>query len=60
VSGELCRARFRADSEEAVEWLQALPELVDACYEAGGAQIQAAIPRESETLRKPCAAVVLV
>lgn len=35
VSGELRRARFGADSELVVEWLQALPQPVYACYEAG-------------------------
>ena len=35
VSGELRRARFGAGSEEVLGWLQALPQPVHACYEAG-------------------------
>lgn len=35
VSGELCRARFGADSELVIDWLRALPQPVYACYEAG-------------------------
>jgi transposase len=35
ASGELLRARFEAGSERVVAWLQALPQPVHACYEAG-------------------------
>jgi transposase len=35
LSGELRRARFGAESEEVLGWLQALPQPVYACYEAG-------------------------
>ncbi len=34
-TGELRRVRFGARSEEAISWLQALPQPVRACYEAG-------------------------
>jgi transposase len=34
-TGELRRVRFGAGSEEAISWLQALPQPVRACYEAG-------------------------
>jgi transposase len=34
-SGELQRARFGAGVEEVVSWLQALPQPIHACYEAG-------------------------
>jgi transposase len=34
-SGELRRARFGADSDQVVAWLQRLSEPVRACYEAG-------------------------
>jgi transposase len=34
-SGELCRARFGGGSEEVIGWLQALPQPLRACYEAG-------------------------
>jgi transposase len=34
-AGELRRVRFGARSEEAISWLQALPQPVRACYEAG-------------------------
>jgi transposase len=35
VSGELRRARFGAGSEQAITWLQRLPQPLRACYEAG-------------------------
>jgi transposase len=35
ITGELRRARFGGGSEEVVAWLQALPQPVYACYEAG-------------------------
>ena len=35
ATGELRRARFGGGSEEAIAWLQALPQPVRACYEAG-------------------------
>jgi hypothetical protein len=35
LTGELRRARFGADSEGVLGWLQALPQPVYACYEAG-------------------------
>lgn len=34
-SGELTRARFGVGSEEVVAWLQALPQPIHGCYEAG-------------------------
>jgi transposase len=34
-TGELRRARFGAESDEVVGWLERLPEPVRACYEAG-------------------------
>jgi transposase len=34
-SGELRRARFAAGSDEVIAWLQALPQPLRACYEAG-------------------------
>ena len=34
-TGELRRARFGADSETVIAWLQALPQPLQACYEAG-------------------------
>jgi hypothetical protein len=34
-SGELTRARFGAGVEEVVAWLQALPQPIHGCYEAG-------------------------
>jgi transposase len=34
-TGELRRARFGAAGEEVIAWLQALPQPVRACYEAG-------------------------
>lgn len=34
-TGELRRARFGADSEPVIAWLQALPQPLHACYEAG-------------------------
>ena len=35
ASGELRRARFGGGSEEVIDWLQALPQPLRACYEAG-------------------------
>src|SRR5215210_159794 len=35
ASGELRRARFGGGSEEAIDWLQALPQPLKGCYEAG-------------------------
>jgi len=35
VSGELRRARFGGGSKEVIGWLQALPQPVRGCYEAG-------------------------
>ena len=35
ASGELRRARFGGGSEEAIAWLQALPQPLKGCYEAG-------------------------
>ena len=35
LSGELRRARFGAGSEAVIGWLQALPQPLRACYEAG-------------------------
>lgn len=35
ASGELRRARFRGGSEELIAWLQALPQPLKGCYEAG-------------------------
>ena len=35
VSGELVRARFGAVADEVIGWLQALPQPLRACYEAG-------------------------
>jgi transposase len=35
LTGELRRARFGAGSEEVIGWLQALPQPVYGCYEAG-------------------------
>src|SRR5215210_5393566 len=35
VSGELRRARFGGGSEEVIGWLQALPQPLRGCYEAG-------------------------
>ena len=35
ASGELCRARFGGGSDEVVAWLQALPQPLKGCYEAG-------------------------
>ena len=34
-SGELCRARFGGGSEAVIAWLQALPQPLKGCYEAG-------------------------
>ena len=34
-SGELCRARFGRGSDEAIAWLQTLPQPLKGCYEAG-------------------------
>ena len=34
-AGELRRARFGGGSEEVIGWLQALPQPVRGCYEAG-------------------------
>lgn len=35
ASGELCRARFGGGSDEVIGWLQALPQPLKGCYEAG-------------------------
>ena len=35
ASGELCRARFGAASEEVIGWLRTLPQPLRGCYEAG-------------------------
>jgi transposase len=35
ASGELRRARFGGGSEEVIDWLQALPQPLKGCYEAG-------------------------
>jgi transposase len=35
ASGELRRARFGGGSEEAIDWLQSLPQPLKGCYEAG-------------------------
>ena len=35
ASGELCRARFGGGSDEVISWLQALPQPLKGCYEAG-------------------------
>jgi len=35
ASGELCRARFSGGSDEVIAWLEALPQPLEGCYEAG-------------------------
>jgi transposase len=62
ASGELCRGRFGGDSDEVIAWLQALPQPLRGCYEAGptgfalyraaaAAGVRLAVVAPSQTLR---------
>lgn len=54
-SGELRRARFGGGSEELIAWLQALPQPLKGCYEAGPTGF--ALYRAAEAVGLPLAVV---